>query len=103
MRILILLGVLLSAASALMAADKADDCAPDGNVKFICGIAAPEDLEPLPGGKWIVTSGLTTNSGLHLVNLKSKTVERWLPMAAKTEDPVQGDPACATPPAADEM
>jgi hypothetical protein len=101
MRIRILLGLLLWA-SPLMAADKTDDCAPEGNVKFICGIAAPEDLEPLPGGKWIVTSGLTTSSGLHLVNLKSKTAERWLP-AAKTDAPMQGDPACATPPVADEI
>jgi hypothetical protein len=105
MRIRVLLSFLVLLASPpLMAKDKApDNCAPDGNVKFICGIAAPEDLEPLPGGKWIVTSGLTTNSGLHLVNLKTKAAERWLPAAAKTDAAVLGDRACTTPPVADEM
>lgn len=103
MRILILLGLLLWASSPLMAKDKiADDCAPDGNVKFVCGIAAPEDLEPLPGGKWIVTSGLTTTSGLHLINLKTKATERWMPLTAKTDGSV-GDPACTTPPVVNEI
>lgn len=103
MKIAAALGLLLGlSASPLMAADKAaDNCGPDGNLKFVCGIPEPEDVVALPGGKWVVTSGMTTKSGVHLVNVKTKTAERWLPAPMQAAAaPYQ---ACPSPPAVDEI
>ena len=36
----------------------ASDCAPAGNVKFICGVTNVEDLVPVPGTHWVIGSDL---------------------------------------------
>ena len=100
----LIIGLLMLIASPMgaTAADTAaDTCAPDGELKFICGVGGPEDLVPLPGGRWIVTGGMAENSGLHLINVAAKTAERWMP---KPMDPASPPyQACPSPPAMDEF
>ena len=35
----------------------ADDCAPVGEIQFICNLISPEDLAVLPGEEWVIASG----------------------------------------------
>jgi hypothetical protein len=95
------LGLLVLSAPAVANDKPAADCKAKGPLNYICNVAAPEDLALLPGGKWMATSGMAVGSGLHLVNLKTKTAERWMPtpMAAATA-PYQ---ACPSPPVLDEF
>lgn len=48
---------------------QAADCAADGKVNVICGIAHAEDLQRIPGSDWVVTSGLERN-GIRFVNTR---------------------------------
>jgi hypothetical protein len=46
---------------------RAADCAPDGKVKFVCGMLNPEDLVAVPGGDWVIASGMNGGS-ISLIN-----------------------------------
>jgi hypothetical protein len=61
-------GTIVSARGAQTA-----PCRPDGGLDFICGLQAPEDLVLVPGTRWLVASGMTPGSGLHLVDTTAKT------------------------------
>src|ERR1035438_9471083 len=39
-----------------LAAQTAASCAPAGNIQFVCGQEAPEDLLHLPGSDWVIAS-----------------------------------------------
>ncbi len=47
-----------------------------GKLNYIEGIKNPEDLVHIPNTNWIISSGMAPNSGLHLVNIKNKKVEK---------------------------
>lgn len=47
-------------------------CPPAGDLNFICGLDAPEDLVLIPDSRWMITSGMTPGSGLHLVDTEAK-------------------------------
>ena len=49
-------------------------CTPSGGLTFICGVQNPEDLVLVPGTRWLVASGMTAGSGLHLVDTRAKSV-----------------------------
>jgi hypothetical protein len=48
-------------------------CDADGNIRFVCGQAGPEDLVVVPGGRWIISSGVAAPGGLHLINVRDQT------------------------------
>jgi len=48
-------------------------CAAQGNLNFVCGIQAPEDLVLVPGSRWLIASGMMPGSGLHLIDTNAKT------------------------------
>lgn len=78
----------------------ADDktCAPSGGLNFVCGLTNAEDLAVLPGGGWVVTSGMSPRSGLHLINNRSKAWERWIaPAGAVARPPYAGCPSQSPP------
>jgi hypothetical protein len=50
-------------------------CSPSGNLQFVCNVPAPEDIVLLPGSSWLVASGMTPGSGLHLVSTQTKSVQ----------------------------
>src|SRR4029434_6639005 len=59
--------------SAMIVAAQSAGCTPSGGLNFICGLQAPEDLVLVPGTRWLIASGMTAGSGLHLIDAQSKT------------------------------
>src|SRR5262245_38758770 len=49
-------------------------CAPSGGLSFICGVQNPEDLVLVPNTRWMLASGMSPGSGLHLVDTRAKKV-----------------------------
>ncbi|WP_155893340.1 hypothetical protein [Cystobacter fuscus] len=98
-----LLLVMLGAIWPGIAAEKpaTEECAPSGELKFLCGMENPEDLAVLPGGRYIVASGMTIKSGLHLIDGKTKKWERWIaPVATAPRAPFD---QCPSQPSPDEL
>lgn len=75
---------------------------PVGNVLPICGMQAPEDLEPLPGGRALLVSefgGLTHGPGrLSVLDLESREVQPVYPENAPRGERHWGDPSCTAEP-----
>ena len=63
----------------------ADDCAPVGEIRFICDMISPEDLAVLPGEEWVIASGNQEGGMIHLVNVSDKTSSVLYPTAAPRE------------------
>jgi hypothetical protein len=77
--------VAISMAGALWlatAAPKAAGCDPAGNVRFICDQLAPEDLFPVPGGEWVLSSGMTNNGAIRLISIRDRTTTVLFPTAS---------------------
>ena len=51
-------------------------CAPDAGLTFICGLQNPEDVVPVPGTPWLLTSGMAPGAGLSVVETQAKTVRK---------------------------
>ena len=63
----------------------ADDCAPVGEIQFICDLISPEDLAVLPGSEWVIASGNQEGGMIHLVNVRDKTSSVLYPTASPRE------------------
>jgi hypothetical protein len=50
-------------------------CTPSGGLNFICGVQAAEDLVVVPNTRWLIASGMSAGSGLHLVDTTAKTAQ----------------------------
>jgi hypothetical protein len=94
MTVLILLGLLLQQAPA--------PCTPAGNVQFVCGQEAPEDLAVMPGSDWVFASDFSGNGGIRLINTRDLTTTMAYPsptakdkLDAKTYDSCPGTPDAA--------
>src|SRR5438105_4807277 len=64
---------------------RAAGCDPVGNVRFICDQVVPEDLAPVPGSKWVLSSGMATNGAIRLINVRDKTTTVLFPTATAKE------------------
>jgi hypothetical protein len=73
-----LLLTLVLVAAAFARQTGAAGCDPQGPVRFICGLSAPEDLVALPQSEWIVASGYT-GGGLYLINSRDSRVAQAFP------------------------
>ena len=60
-------------------------CSPVGNVRFVCGQLAPEDLVLLPGSQWIVASAFAGTGGINLINIRDHTTTLAFPTATSKE------------------
>jgi hypothetical protein len=60
-------------------------CAPAGNVQFVCGQDAPEDLVRVPGSDWVIASVFSNNGGIRLIDTRAKTTTMAYPTAAAKE------------------
>src|SRR5262245_46670210 len=86
---------------ALLAAPQAPAaCNPAGNVQFVCGHEAPEDLVVVPGGDWVFASVFANNGGIRLVNTRDRTTTVAYPgtapqekLDARTYDTCPGPPS----------
>lgn len=82
-----LLGLLLALASPALAAQAPASCNPAGNIQFVCGQEAPEDLVVLPGSQWVIASDFGGNGGIRLINTKDRTTTMAYPAAASKDKP----------------
>ncbi len=64
-------------------------CNPSGNIRFICGSAAPEDMERIPGTDWVIATGYMGRVGLRLVSVRDEKIDSIIypsPQAEKNHD-----------------
>jgi len=61
---------------------RAAGCDPDGTVKYICGVIAPEDLIAVPRSQWVVASGYTAGGAIHLIDTRTYAPTQVFPSAA---------------------
>jgi len=66
-------------------AQAAANCAPAGNIHFVCGQEAPEDLLHLPGSDWVIASSLAGNGGIRLISVRDKTSTLLYPSPSAKE------------------
>jgi hypothetical protein len=57
--------------------EDARDCAPSGELRFVCGAEHPEDLAHIPGTVWLIASGFSNGAGLKLVDTRNNRLRRW--------------------------
>jgi hypothetical protein len=58
---------------AALAAQTPANCAPSGNIQYVCGQEAPEDLVLIPGTDWVLASSYGGNGGIRLISVRDKT------------------------------
>jgi hypothetical protein len=94
------LGLMLGFAA--VPAGQTPGCAPNGNIRFVCGLTAPEDLVQIPGTDWLVASVFGGSGGIRLVNVRDRTTAVAYPLEAskerfdsKTYDSCPGAPSAA--------
>jgi DNA-binding beta-propeller fold protein YncE len=68
-----------------LAAQTAAGCAPSGNIQFVCGQEAPEDLLHLPGSDWVIASSMAGNGGIRLISVRDKTSTLLYPSSSARE------------------
>ena len=86
MRVLTLLGLFaIFALPAGIAGQGTANCGPAGNVQFVCGHEAPEDLALIPDSEWMVASVFSGNGGIRLINVRDKTTTVGFPTATSRE------------------
>ena len=66
---------------------QAAECRPDGDVQFVCGQRAPEDMVALPGGQWVVASAFSGAGGLSLIRTADRTSTLVFPSASTRVQP----------------
>ena len=64
---------------------RAAACDPVGNVRFVCDQLGPEDLAVVPGGEWVLSSGMTANGAIRAISLRDKTTTVLFPTATPKE------------------
>jgi|WetSurMetagenome_2_1015567.scaffolds.fasta_scaffold64868_2 hypothetical protein len=66
------------------------DCAPEGHVHYLCGMANVEDMVLAPGGRWIVASSMTGPNQpvgrLYLIDARKKT---FAPLSPDVSHPAE--------------
>ena len=86
MRVLTTVGVsMISALLIGTTGSRAAGCDPAGNVRFVCDQNGPEDLALVPGSEWVLSSGMTANGAIRLVNVRDRTSTVLFPSAAARE------------------
>lgn len=76
-------GLLVGSGSA--AQQPPAECGDIGDVQFVCGQQAPEDLVVVPGEQWVVASAYGGSGGLYLIRVRDRMSTRVYPGAAVRE------------------
>ena len=70
MRLLTFVGFSVACALLLgIGGLRAAGCDPVGSVRFVCNQAGPEDLFLVPGGEWVLSSGMVANGAIRLIRV----------------------------------
>jgi sugar lactone lactonase YvrE len=84
------------------AALAADNCAPFGDLHYVCGPSGVEDLVQIEGTRWVIGSGLAepkAGGHLNLIDTESKRWEEAYPAVTATNEPdAKHFPDCVKPP-----
>lgn len=62
--------VLLPPGAAVPAAAQGPDCAPDGDVRFLCGPVSPEDFAPVPDSPWVIVASMVDEGHVYAVDTR---------------------------------
>lgn len=76
-------------------------CAPEGDVRFLCGINTPEDIAMVPGTSWLVSGSFVPdkNGGLYAIDSTRPALTRIYPApGAEARPDLKTYPDCTTPP-----
>lgn len=76
-------------------------CEPVDGIESICGLHAPEDLEVLPGERFIVFSQMAPGKGLSILDTTDNSVRALYPPGASEATPGWGTDSCEEPPGSD--
>jgi sugar lactone lactonase YvrE len=77
---------------------RAAGCDPAGNVHFICDQLAPEDLVLVPGGDWVIASGMAANGAIRAISVRDRATTVLFPAAAaKSRPDTRTYPSCPGP------
>ena len=68
-----------------LTAQTAAGCEPSGNIQFVCGQEAPEDLLHLPGSDWVIASSMAGNGGIRLIGVRDKISTVLYPSSSAKE------------------
>jgi len=69
-----MLGVLVALAPPLdLSGQPATGCDRAGDVEFVCGQQAPEDLVVVPGSAWVLASAYSGTGGIYLTSVRNRT------------------------------
>src|SRR5580658_11131706 len=68
-----------------LTAQTAASCAPAGNIQFVCGQEAPEDLLHLPGSDWVIASSMAGIGGIRLIGVGGRTSTLLYPSSSAKE------------------
>ena len=61
----------------------AGPCDPAGSVRFVCDQSSPEDLAIVPGGQWVIASGMgEKNAGIRAIDVRDSTQTMLFPAAS---------------------
>jgi hypothetical protein len=91
-------------AAQISAGDASTRCAPEGDVQFVCGQSAAEDLAYIPGTDWVLASSLHGKAeGIRVISVRDKTITTLYPSAgAKDRLDSKTYDSCPGPLAADD-
>jgi hypothetical protein len=77
---------------------RAAGCDPAGNIRFICDQLAPEDLSLVPGGEWVISSGMAANGAIRAISLRDRKTTVLFPAASsKVRRDTKTYPSCPGP------
>ena len=72
------------------------NCAPQGNLHFVCNLISVEDFVPVSGGRWLVGGSYVEKGvGLYLVDTRAKTAKPVALSPAAKPDPLYA--GCSAP------
>jgi sugar lactone lactonase YvrE len=69
----------------VLAGQAAAGCAPAGNVQFVCGQEAPEDLVAVPGGEWVISTVFSNKGGIRVINVRDMSTTVAYPTATSRD------------------
>jgi hypothetical protein len=89
-----------AAAGSSAPAGGASGCGPAHELHFVCGAHHPEDMERIPGTRWVIVSGFAPGGGLEVLDTRALTLRRWAVAAGSRREAggTVGAPACPGPP-----
>ena len=74
-----------------------EECAPDGDVQFICGPVSPEDFAQVPDSPWVIVPNMVDNGPIQAVDTRDDSVVTIFPATADARHDQATYGACPGP------